>query len=258
MEFDVYNYRCSLLSDDHAFSAEDAPVKKEHVELIDRILTADKLNYPVSARMGVPFKVGKQLLLIRKDACKRNGEGDKPQAEWTLPYSKAYMLYAHEGFYVMSVQNKAILSSERGWAKYYDFKKPSYWVILINTSGRQLLLVRANSVFNVFRSTQAVADIFEDTFKALLKPYRLNVHICPLASSGTIFGAMGEAFGERHLYQEIPFRPKCLRMALDAEVLIALAKGMESSSKAKSAMENFRKNVEDQLKNWPNRLTPEA
>ena len=260
MEFNVYNCQCIALSDDQAFSAEDAPVKKKRLELMDQILTADKLDYPVAARMGVPFKMGKQLLLIRKDACKRDGESDKSQAELTLPYSKAFMLYAHKGFYVMSVQEKAILSSGHGGAKYYDFKKPSSLVILVNTLGRQLLLVRANSVLDAFQSTQAVANIFEDTLKALLNPYQLDVHICLHESLGEISITMEETSMQKNLHQQMPCETELFNMAAYSETLIKLSKKRRGSfyPKTKSAMEKFRENVEEQIKSWPDRLTLKA
>lgn len=266
MNFEVYNYQCSPLSveegfftsEAQAYRAEALQAMEEHLEIIDRMLTADKLDYPMDSKMGVPFKEGNLLLLMRRKARKRQGVSDRLQAELTLPYLKALVLYAREGFYVMRVQNKTLLSSEREWEKRYDINEPSCLAILANTYGRQLLLVEVNGAFGTprKRSTQAVADIFEDTFKALLKPYRLNVHICPLTSSGKSVADMGEAFEEKHLYREIPFRPNCLRMSLDPDLLIAFAKRKEASLKTESDKKNDRMDAEDQINSWLNMHNP--
>lgn len=262
MEFDVYNCQCIALSDDQAFSAEDAPVKKERLELIDQILTADKQDYPVAARMGVLFKEGNLLRLIRKQVRRRTRVSNPMQAEQTWPYLKALICYAREGFYVMRVQNQTMFSEEDEWEEDDDFNGPSCWVILANLPDRQLLLVEENSAFDatISRSTQTVADIFEDTLKALLNPYQLDVHICPYESLDKCSEISCQE-DEEVLFMDVysPFRPDRLRMALDAEVFIALAKDVDASSpKTKSAMEKFRENVEEQIKSWPDRLTPKA
>ena len=229
MNFEVYNYQCSPLSveegfftsEAQAYRAEALQAMEEHLEIIDRMLTADKLDYPMDSKMGVPFKEGNLLRLIRKKARKRKGVSDKLQAELTRPYLKALVLYAREGFYVMRVQNKTLLSSEREWEKRYDINEPSCLAILANTYGRQLLLVEVNGAFGTprKRSTQAVADIFEDTFKALLKPHKLDVNFRPHYGTRDVWKCMMEKYKQGIALKSLYFEFDYPNMAEDARLL---------------------------------------
>ena len=100
MNFEAYNYQCSPLSlandlftqEAQAYRAEALQAMEEHLEIIDWMLTEDRLDYPAATEMGVPFKEGNLLRLIRKKARKRKGVSDKLQAELTRPYLKALVL----------------------------------------------------------------------------------------------------------------------------------------------------------------------
>lgn len=229
MNFEVYNYQCSPLSveegfftsEAQAYRAEALQAMEEHLEIIDRMLTADKLDYPMDSKMGVPFKEGNLLLLMRRKARKRQGVSDRLQAELTLPYLKALVLYAREGFYVMRVQNKTLLSSEREWEKRYDINEPSCLAILANTYGRQLLLVEVNGAFGTprKRSTQAVCTIFEDTFKALLKPHKLDVNFRPHYGTRDVWKCMMEKYKQGIALKSLYFEFDYPNMAEDARLL---------------------------------------
>lgn len=229
MNFEVYNYQCSPLSveegfftsEAQAYRAEALQAMEEHLEIIDRMLTADKLDYPMDSKMGVPFKEGNLLLLIRKKARKRKGLSDKLQAELTRPYLKALVLYARESFYVMRVQNKTLLSSEREWERRYDVNEPSCLVILANTYGRQLLLVEANGAFGSSkkRSTQAVCTIFENTFKAMLMPHKLDVNFRPHYGTRDVWKCMMEKYKQGIALKSLYFEFDYPNMAEDARLL---------------------------------------
>ena len=229
MNFEAYNYQCSPLSlakdlftqEAQAYRAEALQAMEEHLEIIDRMLTADRMDYPAAAEMGVPFKEGNLLRLIRKKARRRKGVSDKLQAELTRPYLKALVLYAREGFYVMSVQNKTLLSSEREWERRYDINEPSCLVILANTYGRQLLLVEANGAFGSSkkRSTQAVCTIFEDTFKAMLMPQKLDVNFRPHYGTTDVWKCMMEKYKQGIALKSLYFEFDYPNMAEDARLL---------------------------------------
>ena len=229
MNFEVYNYQCSPLSveegfftsESQAYRTEALQAMEEHLEIIDRMLTADKLDYPAAAKMGLPFKEGNLLRLIRKKARRRKGVSDKLQAELTLPYLKALVLYAREGFYVMSVQNRTLLSSEREWEKRYDINEPSCLVILANTYGRQLLLVEANGAFGSSkkRSTKTVCTIFEDTFKALLMPHKLDVNFRPHYGTRDVWKCIMEKYSQGIALKSLFFEFDYPNMAEDARLL---------------------------------------
>ena len=146
---------------------------------------------------------------------------DKLQAELTRPYLKALVLYAREGFYVMRVQNKTLLSSEREWEKRYDVNEPSCLVILANTYGRQLLLVEANGAFGSSkkRSTQAVCTIFEDTFKAMLMPQKLDVNFRPHYGTRDVWKCMMEKYDQGIALKSLYFEFDYPNMAEDARLL---------------------------------------
>ena len=229
MNFEVYNYQCSPLSveegfftsESQAYRTEALQAMEEHLEIIDRMLTADRVDYPAASKMGVPFKEGNLLRLIRKQVRRRKGVSDKLQAELTLPYLKALVLYAREGFYVMRVQNKTLLSSEREWEKHYDVNEPSCLVILANTYGRQLLLVEANGAFGSSkkRSTKTVCTIFEDTFKALLMPQKLDVNFRPHYGTRDVWKCMMEKYGQGIALKSLFFEFDYPNMAEDARLL---------------------------------------
>lgn len=229
MNFEAYNYQCSPLSveggfftsEAQAYRAEALQAMEEHLAIIDRMLTADKLDYPAAAKMGLPFKEGNLLRLIRKKARRRKGVSDKLQAELTLPYLKALVLYAREGFYVMSVQNRTLLSSEREWEKRYDINEPSCLVILANTYGRQLLLVEANGAFGSSkkRSTKTVCTIFEDTFKALLMPHKLDVNFRPHYGTRDVWKCMMEKYSQGIALKSLFFEFDYPNMAEDERLL---------------------------------------
>ena len=98
------------------------------------------------------------------------------QTELNRPFLIAKMLYAHTGFYLMSVQNHTMLHREMNWVKDDLLNMPSCIVIIANTEGRQLLLVEDNPAFS---STRVVAKIFQDSLEAVLRDRKLNITFRP-------------------------------------------------------------------------------
>ena len=98
------------------------------------------------------------------------------QTELNRPFLIAKMLYAHTGFYLMSVQNHTMLHREMNWVKDDLLNMPSCIVIIANTQGRQLLLVEDNPAFS---STRVVAKIFQDSLEAVLRDRKLNITFRP-------------------------------------------------------------------------------
>lgn len=185
MKFEVYNYQCSpadwgdagLFKEEAAKYREEALANMErHLEIIDELLTTEKVPYPQGAEMSQPFKEGDTFCLLRLNSRMRPSSKPEVQTELNRPFLIAKMLYAHSGFYVMSVQNHTMLHREMMWVKDDLLNMPSCIVIIANTEGRQLLLVESNSAFS---STKTVAKIFEDTLKALLMSYKLNITFRP-------------------------------------------------------------------------------
>jgi len=184
MKFEAYNYQCSPAEWDGGLFTEEArqfreealEAMKNHLQIIDKLLTDEKVDYPMGAEMALPFKEGDTLRLLRLNTRKRQDATPQVQTELCRPFLVAKMLYAKESFYVMSVQNMTMLHREVDWVKSDLVNMPSCIVIIANTEGRQLLLVESNSAFS---STKVVAKIFQDTLKAMLLPEKLNINFRP-------------------------------------------------------------------------------
>lgn len=230
MKFEAYNYQCSPLSVEDGFFTKEAQEYREealkamdrHLEIIDEFMTTDKVDYPTGSGMAtIPFKEGNVLRLIRKKVRKRKGVNDKIQAELTMPYLKALVLYAKECFYVLSVQNKTLLSKEKEWEKQYDINEPSCLVIIANTEGRQLLLVEANGAFGSSKkkSTQGVCNIFQDTLKALLMPHKLDVNFKPHYGTADVWDHLIEKYKMGIALKSLDFHFDYPNMAQDAQLL---------------------------------------
>lgn len=180
MKFEAYNYQCSPAKWDGGFFTEEAKQYREeslvamdkHLVIIDRLLTQERVEYPVAAEMPLPFKEGDTLRLLRLNARKRKNLPAADESELTRPYLVAKMLYAHSGFYVMTLQNRTMITREIDWQKIHLVNMPSCIVIIANTEGRQLLMVESNGAFS---RTGIVAKIFQDTLHALLLPEKLNI-----------------------------------------------------------------------------------
>lgn len=233
MIFEVYNYQCSPLAINDELYTEEAKEYREealkamerHLEIIDQMLTADILNYPVGSVWGsMVFKEENVLRLLRKKVRNRKRNVSyKVQAELSQPFLKALLLYAKDGFYVMSVQNKTLLSSEREWERQYVVNQPSCMVILANTPGRQLLLVEANGAFGKSNKkkmpTMSVCRIFEDSFKALLRPHKLNINFRPHYGTNEVWKSMIEKFDRGIGLKSLAFQFDYPNMAADAKLL---------------------------------------
>lgn len=180
MKFEAYNYQCSPAKWDGGFFTEEAKQYREeslvamdnHLSIIDRLLTQERVEYPSTAEMPLPFKEGDTFRLLRLNARKRKNLSAADESELTRPYLVAKMLYAHSGFYVMTVQNRTIITREIDWQRTPMVNMPSCIVIIANTEGRQLLMVENNGAFS---KTGIVAKIFQDTFHALLLPEKLHI-----------------------------------------------------------------------------------
>lgn len=184
MKFEVYNYQCSPDEWDGGFFTEEAKQYREealaamdlHLEIIDELLTNEKIYYPQGTGMTQPFKDGDTFSLLRLSSRKRPSAKPEVQTELNKPFLTAKMLYAHTGFYLMSVQNHTMLHREMNWVKDDLLNMPSCIVIIANTEGRQLLLVEDNTAFS---STRVVARIFQDSLEALLRDRKLNIRFRP-------------------------------------------------------------------------------
>lgn len=229
MKFEAYNYQCSPLSVEEGFFTKEAQEYREealksmdrHLEIIDEFLTAENVDYPMGSEMLVPFKEGAVLRMIRKKVRRRKGVNAKIQAELTMPYLKALVLYAKDGFYVLSVQNKTLLSKEKEWEKQYDINEPSCLAIIANTEGRQLLLIEANGAFGSSKkkSTQSVCNIFQDTFKALLIPHKLDVNFRPHYGTADVWEHLIEKYEKGIALKSLDFHFDYPNMAQDAQLL---------------------------------------
>ena len=156
-----------------------------------------------------------------KKAKKHEGAGDVQQKELSLPYLKALMLYAKDGFYVMSVQNKTLVSKEKEWSKLYDINEPSCFVIIANTEGRQLLLVEANGAFGRKNNntTRSVCSMFQDSFKALLKEFNLDINFRPHYRTDSVWDFMKEKYRMGIALKSLSFEIDYPNMATDAKLL---------------------------------------
>lgn len=184
MKFEAYNYQCSPAEWDGGLFTEEANRFREealaamdrHLEIIDELLTTEKVPYPQGVGMTQPFKDGETLSLLRLNSRKRPSSKPEVQTELNRPFLIAKILYAHSSFYVMSVQNHTMLHREMNWVRDDLLNQPSCIVIIANTEGRQLLLVESNTAFS---STKTVAKIFQDSLGALLTNYKLNINFRP-------------------------------------------------------------------------------
>lgn len=229
MKFEVYNYQCSPLSVEEGFFTKEAQAYREealkamdrHLEILDDILTSDRVDYPIGSEMTIPFKDGNVLRLIRKNARRRNGISEKMQAELTMPYLKALVLYAKKGFYVLSVQNKTLLTKEKEWEKLHDINEPSCLAVIANTSGRQLLLIEANGAFGSSKkkSTQSVCNIFQETLKVLLMPHKLDVNFKPHYGTANVWEHLVEKYEKGIALKSLDFHFDYPNMAQDAKLL---------------------------------------
>lgn len=184
MKFEVYNYQCSPDEWDGGFFTEEAKQYREealaamdrHLEIIDELLTGEKVPYPQGMGMTQAFMEGDTFSLLRYSSRKRPSTKPEVQTELNRPFLIAKMLYAHSGFYLMSVQNHTMLHREMMWVKDDLLNQPSCIVIIANTEGRQLLLVESNAAFS---TTKTVARIFQDSLEAVLRDRKLNITFRP-------------------------------------------------------------------------------
>ena len=180
MKFEAYNYQCSPAEWDGGLFTEDAKkyrneallAMEQHLAITDKLFTEQEVKYPQSAEMPLPFKEGDTFRFLRLNTRKRKDVKPTDDKELTRPYLIAKMLYAHSGFYVMTLQNVTMTTLEIDWQRTSLINMPSCIVILANTEGRQLLLVESNKAFS---KTKSVAKIFQDTLQALLVPHKLNI-----------------------------------------------------------------------------------
>lgn len=181
MKFEAYNYQCSPAEwEGGLFTDEAKQYRKEaleamdnHLAIIDRLFTDEKVSYPITAEMPLPFKEGDTFRLLRLNARKRKDVSPADETEITRPYLIAKMLYAHSSFYVLTLQNVTMITREINWEKTSLLNMPSCIVIIANTEGRQLLLVESNKAFS---STKAVAKIFQDSLSSVLINEKLNIN----------------------------------------------------------------------------------
>ena len=184
MKFEAYNYQCSPADWDGGLFTDEATQFREealaamdrHLEIIDELLTSDKVPYPQGTGMLQPFKDGETLSLLRQNPRMRQVSKPEVQTELNRPFLIAKILYAHSSYYVLSVQNHTMLHREMNWKRDDLLNQPSCIVIIDNTVGRQLLLVEANAAFS---STRTVAKIFQDSLGALLSSHKLNIKFRP-------------------------------------------------------------------------------
>ena len=189
MKFEVYNYQCSPDEWDGGFFTEEAKQYREealaamdrHLAIIDELFTGEKVPYPQGMGMTQLFKDGDTFSLLRLSSRKRPSTKPEVQTELNRPFLIAKMLYAHSGFYLLSVQNHTMLHREMMWVKDDLLNQPSCIVIIANTEGRQLLLVEDNTAFS---STRVVAKIFQDSLEALLRDRKLKITFRPHYSPG--------------------------------------------------------------------------
>lgn len=229
MKFEVYNYQCSPLSIEEGFFTGEAEMYRakalhsmeHHLEIIDSLLMADQVYYPYGSLINLNFKEDNMLRLIRKNTRKHKSANDELQKELSLPYLKALMLYAKDGFYVMSVQNKTLVSKEKEWSKLYDINEPSCFVIIANTEGRQLLLVEANGAFGRKNNntTRSVCSMFQDSFKALLKEFNLDINFRPHYRTDSVWDFMKEKYRMGIALKSLSFEIDYPNMATDAKLL---------------------------------------
>lgn len=229
MKFEVYNYQCSPLSIEEGFFTGEAEMYRKkalhsmehHLEIIDSLLMADQVYYPYGSLINLNFKEDNMLRLIRKNTRKHKSANDELQKELSLPYLKALMLYAKDGFYVMSVQNKTLVSKEKEWSKLYDINEPSCFVIIANTEGRQLLLVEANGAFGRKNNntTRSVCSMFQDSFKALLKEFNLDINFRPHYRTDSVWDFMKEKYRMGIALKSLSFEIDYPNMATDAKLL---------------------------------------
>lgn len=232
MNFEVYNYQFSPLSVEAGFFTEEAKAYRtealkamdNHLSILDRMLTVDKEEYPVGVGVGA-FKEGKVLHLIRKNVRRRKNVESTVLNELTQPYLNALLLYSKDGIYVLSVQNKTLLSKERGWRKFYDINEPSCLVILANTSGRQFMLVEVNGAFGSNRTksqptTSGVCRMFEDSFKALFRKHKLDVNFRPHYGTNDVWNHMKEKYAKGIALKSLNFAFDYPNMAADAKLFM--------------------------------------
>ena len=232
MNFEVYNYQFSPLSVEEGFFTEEAKTYRaealramdNHLSILDRMLTNYTEEYPVGVGMRI-FKEGNVLHLIRNKMRKRKNVERKILEELNQPFLNALLLYERDGIYVLSVQNKTLLSKERGWMKFQDINEPSCLVILANTAGRQFLLVEVNGAFGSTRTksmptTFGVCRIFEDSFKALFKNHRLDVNFRPHYGTTDVWKHMEEKWAKGIALKSLKFELDYPNMAADAKLLM--------------------------------------
>lgn len=245
MNFEVYNYQFSPLAVKEDFFTEEAKAYRaealkamdKHLAILDNMLTDNKDEYPLGIGLG-PFKDSNVLHLIRKKTRKRKNVEGKVLNELTQPFLNALLLYGKDGIYVMSVQNKTLMSKERGWKKYYDINEPSCLVILANTPGRQFLLVEVNGAFGSTRTkskptTHSVCRIFEDSFKALFRIHKLDVNFRPHYGTNDVWKHMLGKYATGIALKSLKFEFDYPNMAADVKLLKGFFKEIGTDLNAK-------------------------
>lgn len=257
MKFEVYNYQCSpaeinsggmFTESDRQYREEALQAMENHLNIIDDIFTAEDLTYPVGTEDCTIFKQGKDIYLLRPKPSPTqillNGKKGP-----TLCHSR--MLYAQAGIYVISVQNETVLYGEREWKRIGHRNQPTCLAVLINRTGKQLLLVETHKAF---RSTTTVSRIFEHALSKLLAQHKLLISFKPHYSTNSFWEHISNNRKRGVLPKKIKFHFDYPNMAEDSKLLAGFFKkfGTDLNAASEYMIQGQNKqnlNIDDQNRN---------
>lgn len=142
------------------------------------------------------------------------------------------MLFCQGGFFVFKIANDKSVNLEENFTKCKHEYSPSCNVIIDNRKDIQIIAVEEKK--NVFKSTDVVSSIMQDTFSKYLQLYRLSIDIRRIYDETDFWTVVA---GNRNSIEKVRFRFSYPNLpALNKNVKEAIAEVAKSTASGNSEL----------------------
>lgn len=161
------------------------------------------------------------------------------------------MLFCQDGFFVFKIANDKSVNLEENFTKCKHEYSPSCNVIIDNRQDVQIIAVEEKK--NVFKSTDVVSSILQDTFSKYLQSNRLSIDIRRIYDETDFWTIVA---GNRDSIEKVRFRFSYPNLpALNKNVKEAIAEVAKSTASGKSeftleAQKGYSLNVSEEDSNF--------
>lgn len=140
------------------------------------------------------------------------------------------MLFCQDGFFIFKIANDKSVNLEENFTKCKHEYSPSCNVIIDNLKDVQIIAVEEKK--NVFKSTDVVSSILQDTFSKYLQSYRLSIDIRRIYDKTDFWTIVA---GNRDSIEKVRFRFSYPNLpALNKNVKEAIAEVAKSTASGNS------------------------